>query len=84
MIDGVSAYRVPERVPLKSVKSGWSLLILMMENAVGGLGRSRDQSLSHSSGFKDNLEGIHSVIWPVCVILKKTSGRFLSLSLAYM
>ena len=43
--------------------------LFVPENNVGGMGRSRYRSLPQIARVQANLEGVHSIIRPVCVSL---------------
>ena len=63
----------------KAVGKSWLLVTL---NTLGSLGRIRYWYLLLSAGVQANLEGIHTNSRPMCEILHKMSGGFLSLHLA--
>ena len=71
-------YRV--EVP-KAVRLSW---LLVLENTLGKLGRSRDWSLAWGAGVKANLKGIPAIIRPLCEISQKMLGVFLILRLEYV
>ena len=50
----------------KVVGASW---FFIPENSVGGLGRNMDRSLPQSAVLQANLEGIHAIIRPGCVVL---------------
>ena len=63
----------------KVVGTSW---LLVLENAVVGVGHSTYRVLPRSAGVQANLEEIHVIRRPVCASLQKFPGGFLSLTLS--